>query len=87
MLLLGGVSLPQRVWAGGTPIVTVEQWERSQQKQQLLRARFDKLLQQARAQQRLMISWKKKVRMQQAKHGSQVVSKRPKRNIEMAASR
>lgn len=82
--LLGGV--PELISAGNPPMFTAPQWDRAQQQQQLIRTRFNKLLQQARAQQRLIMAWQKKERMQ-AKHKSQVESKAPRQSISMAASR
>jgi hypothetical protein len=87
ILLLGGVPLPETVLAGNPPEITAQQWERTQQKQQLIRERFDKLLQQARAQQRLIMAWQKKARLQQAQQKSQFASKRDRQNIAVAASR
>jgi hypothetical protein len=87
MVSLSAVSLPQTTWAGNPPIVTAQQWERAQRKQLLIRERFDKLLQKARAQQRIIMAWQKKAQLRQAKHKSQVASQAPKRNIAMAASR
>jgi hypothetical protein len=87
MVTLSVASLPQIVWAGNPLIMTEQQWEQTQRKQLLMRERFDKLLQQARAQQRLIMAWQKKARMQQAKHASQLASKRPKQNVAMAESR
>jgi hypothetical protein len=86
MVSLSVVSLPQTVWAGDQPIVTAQQWERAQRKQLLMNERFDKLLQKARAQQRLIMAWQKKAQLRQAKQKSQVALQQPKRNIAMAAS-
>ncbi len=87
MLLLGVVPLPQIVFAGNSTVIPEQQWERVQQKQQLIRERFDKLLQQARAQRELMMAWHKKARLQQAKQKSQSASKRGTTQVAVAVSR
>jgi hypothetical protein len=75
------------VWAGNSPIIAPQQSLQTLQKQQLIRERFDKLLQQARAQQRLITAWQKKVRLQQTNQKSQIASKRGGQNVAVAASR
>ena len=87
MALLGPNLCPQIVFAGNSTVITEEQWERVQRKQQLIRERFDKLLQQARAQRELMMAWHKKARLQQAKQKSQSASKKGKAQIAVAVSR
>jgi hypothetical protein len=87
MLLLGVVPLPQNVFAGNSTVITEQQWERVQQKQQLIRERFDKLLQQARAQRELMMAWHKKARLHQAKQKSQSASKQGTAQVVVAVSR
>lgn len=87
MLLLGVVPLPQMVFGGNSTVITEHQWERVQQKQQLIRERFDKLLQQARAQRELMMAWHKKVRLQQAIQKSQSASKRGTAQVVVVVSR
>jgi len=87
MLLLGVVSLPQIVFAGNSTVITEQEWNRVQQKQQIIRDRFDKLLKQAQAQRELMMAWHKKARLQQTKQKSQTASKRVRAQVAVAASR
>lgn len=87
MLLHGVVPLPQMVFAGNSTVITEQQWERIQQKQELLRERFEKLLQQSRVQRELIMAWQRKARLQQEKQGNQVASKKGKQNVAVAASR
>jgi hypothetical protein len=83
MLLLGVVPLPQIVLAGNSTVITEQQWEQ----QQLIRERFDKLLQRAQAQRELMLAWNKKARLQQAKQKSQSASRRGTAQFTVAVSR
>ena len=87
MLLLGVGPLPQMVFAGNSTEITEQQWERMQRKQQLSQERFDKLLQQARAQRELMMAWHKKTRLQQVKQNSLSASKRGTARVAVAVSR
>ncbi len=87
MALLGVVPLHETVLAGNSIGTTEQQWERIQQRQQLLRERFDKLLQQARVQRELIMAWHRKARLQQEKQGNQVASKKGKQNVAVATSR
>ncbi|MGO9567932.1 MAG: hypothetical protein ACLP5H_10360 [Desulfomonilaceae bacterium] len=87
MLLLGVVPLPQMVFGGNSTVITEQQWERTQQKQQLIRERFEKLLQQARDQRGLIMAWHRKARLQQVKQKSQFASKLGKQPVAVAASR
>jgi hypothetical protein len=87
MLLLGVVPLTQIVFAGNSTVITEQQWERVQQKQQLIRERFDRILNQARAQRELMTAWHKKARLQQAKQKSQSASKKGKGQVAVVVSR
>jgi hypothetical protein len=88
MLLLEIVPLPQTSFAGDLTVLTQQQWEQRQRKEQLIRARFDKLIQQARAQQELITAWHRKARLREAKLGSQkIASIGQGRRVAVAASR
>jgi len=87
MLLLSVVPLQKIVFAGNSTVITEQQWEPVQQKQQLILERFDKLLEQARVQRELMMAWHKKTRLQQVKQNSLSASKRGKAQVAVAASR
>jgi hypothetical protein len=87
MLLLSDVPLPQIGLAGTSTAFTEQQWEPVQKKQQLIRERFDRLLEQARSQRELMMAWHKKTRLQQVKQNSLSASKRGKAQVAVAASR
>jgi hypothetical protein len=83
MLLLGVVPIPQIVFAGNSTVITEQQWEQ----QQLIRERFEKLLQQARVERQLMMAWHKRARLQQAKQKGESVSKRGTGQVAVAVSR
>jgi hypothetical protein len=87
MILLGVAPLPQMVFAGNSTVITEQQWERVQRKQQLIRERFDKIMQQARVQHALMMAWHKRARLQQAKQKSQSASNRGKGQVTVTVSR
>jgi hypothetical protein len=87
MILLGVVPLPQTVFGGNSIVIAEQQSERGQQKQQFIRGRFEKILQQAHVQHDLIMAWQRKARLQQAKQRSQTASKRGKQPVTMAASR
>ena len=87
MLLLAVVPLPQIVFEGNSAVTTGGQWERGQQKQQLMRVRFDNLLQQAQAQRKLMMAWHKRASLQQARQKSRSASKKGKTQVAVATSR
>ena len=81
MLLLGVVPLPQMVFAGNSTVITEQQWERVQQKQQLIRERFEPLLQLARAQRELMMTWHKKARCSRQNKRANRLQKWEKRRL------
>ncbi len=87
MLFSGVVLMPQKVFAGNSTVITEQQWGRMQRKQQLSQERFERLLQQERAQRELMMAWHKKARLQQAKQKSRSASKRERKDVVVAASR